>query len=291
MLLGNALVTYFKKDVNQNKWLSSLDVELIFSYVLQCRREDLYVRWDTKCGQSILKQCQFFIDQRKTGRPMAYILKKKEFYRHLFDISPQVFIPRPETETLVTATHSVLKNQLDRNWTIVDFGCGCGCVGLSLLDLFPNACLIGVDINGEALKLSQKNAHNLGLSHRSFFIKKEVENLSLRDINLFNKSDVYIIVANPPYIAFNDPLIEKSVVDFEPPSALFSSEQGLEHIRRWFKKASEILIPGGYYFFEIGNHPAQTLHKYLSKDLIWKRSFKDLSGCQRIMSFQKHHNG
>ena len=179
-------------------------------------------------------------------------------------------------------------------------------MGLSLLTYLPYARLIGFDTNPKAIKISYKNAKQLGLLDRAMFICQDVSNLNQTGVGQtlpFEKGATYevfpscagnlnhktlnkfsnipkpdIIVANPPYIAFNDPRLTKEVGNFEPASALFSEEQGLAHIQAWLKIAQKLLKPNGSYFFEIGAN--QNLPFLNQKN---HTPFKDLSGFVRVI--------
>ena len=183
--------------------------------------------------------------------------------------------PDQKTETIVSAVKNSVPNKTRVH--IMDFGCGTGCIGLSLLAQIPEAFLIGIDTNKQAIQVSQINAQNLGLSDRALFIQQDLTNF-----NSWSLAD--IIVANPPYIAFEDQRVQKEVRQFEPAEALFSKQGGLAHIQAWLKTAHACLKPGGAYFFEIGaNQDLSSLESQMCK----KAEFKDLSGWTRVLKFQK----
>ena len=267
----------------ERKNVNRLDVELLLSQVLSCERMYLYSHWNSKMNKKQIKQFHSLLKIRQAGMPMAYICQKKEFYGYEFVVKPGVFIPRPETETLVSAVLTQGNSQKELN--IMDFGCGSGCVGLSLLACFPRANLIAIDLKKEALEVSRINADNMGVADRAVFLCVNVSELSR--IKKRVKKQMDIIVANPPYIAFNDSRIEKEVVSFEPPEALFSFEEGRYHILSWLKIASQFLRPGGSYFFEIGAR--QDIDFLTSKvnKMNKKAEFQDMSHVVRVVQFQK----
>ena len=341
----NPLLQNTPKTIKEIKYLSSfipgeskvLDMDLLLMHTLKCSRANLYTHRDQQLSLSQIKQMRSLLALRLKGWPMAYILKEKEFFSLKFQTELGVFIPRPETETLVSAVLSYFVNQtklgqaestLRRSNTIniMDFGCGTGCVGLSLLTYLPYARLIGFDTNLKAIKVSYQNAKRMGLLDRAMFIHQDVSNLSPLPSHLnqtgcrpvssgragsasqvspyekggtfrafsSHKEDVKhvfsnkisilrpdIIVANPPYIAFDDPRLKKEVSCFEPASALFSEEQGLAHIRAWLKTAHKLLKQGGSYFFEVGANQDLSFLKQNHYTL-----FKDLSGLVRVIHCQ-----
>ena len=259
-----------------------LDVELLLGQVLCCERMYLYTHWNQKLNEKQIKHFQSLCQLRKSGMPMAYITKKKEFYGYEFIVKPGVFIPRPETETIVSAVLSQWNNQEKLN--IIDFGSGSGCIGLTLLAFFPK-----VDLNEEALKVSKINARNMALEDRVVFLNRCVSDLDRGGEKEFKKGKVDIIVANPPYISFNDDRVSEEVASFEPPEALFSGEEGLYHIRSWLNSAAQLLKSGGAYLFEIGAKQDISLLEFKVDKMRWKREFRDFSNIIRVIQFQKCH--
>lgn len=262
-----------------------LEIELLLSHILCCERMHLYTRWGQELSKNHISQFQSLFRLRKKGMPMAYILGKKEFYTHKFIISPGVFIPRAETETLVSAVSSQWSRSA--NLKIVDFGCGSGCIGLSLLTSFPKSNLISIDINKKALNISKRNAKKIGVKNRVTFLYKDISTIDREWKQKYIASGADIIVANPPYIAFNDPRVEKEVVSFEPSEALFSDDGGLYHIRSWLRKALLLLKINGSYFFEIGAEQDISFLKSGRNKMIKKSEFRDLSGIVRVIQLQK----
>ncbi len=266
--------------------LGRLDVELILGHVLCCDRMYLYTHWSQKLDKRQIKYFQSFCQMRKKGMPVAYIIEKKEFYGYEFVIKPGVFIPRPETETIISAVLSQWSHQ--ERLTIVDFGSGSGCIGLTLLALFPKANLISVDSNLEAIKVSQINARNMGLEKRTIFLSTSVSGLGKGDESWL-KAQADIVVANPPYISFDDERVSEEVTAFEPPEALFSNEGGLYHIRSWLNSAAQLLKPGGAYFFEIGDKQDISSIEHKVDKMRRKREYRDFSNIIRVIQFQKCH--
>ena len=130
----------------------------------------------------------------------------------------------------------------------MDFGCGSGCIGLTLLKLFPKAHLTAFDISRKALQSAVQNAKALGVIHRCRFLYQDVCELKNLDQKL---KPADIITANPPYIALGDSKVEKGVRLFEPSKALFSPQEGLYHTCSWLHCAANLLKIKGSYLFEI----------------------------------------
>ena len=264
-----------------------LEMELLMSHTLRYTRAQLYTHWDQELDSKLVQRFLGFFYKRKTGLPLAYILRSKEFYGNEFYIEPGVFIPRPETETIISSIVSLIPKTEELN--VVDFGSGSGCIGLSLLLHFSNARLLSVDLSEKAMQVVQKNAGKFNLMHRVCFLRKNISDLTMADWPFSSKKGINMIVANPPYIAFDDLRVEESVCQFEPTLALFSGDQGLFHTRTWFQKACELLESQGYYFFEIGADQNISSLNSLKHKMNFCNQFKDLSGIIRVMSFQKTH--
>lgn len=187
------------------------------------------------------------VERRCAGEPLAYLLQEKGFYKDLFFVKPGVLIPRPETELLVEHSLEFLNTASRKNPLIYDFGCGSGCIGLSILKEIPQATLVGFDLSDVAVEVSKENARRLMLDDRSEYHLCSVTDLPSQ---IFRKA--HLIVANPPYIAENDPQVEAQVDKYEPALALYSGPTGLEKINSWSAVAFDLLESGGGFAMEFG---------------------------------------
>lgn len=211
------------------------------------------------------------IEKRGRHIPLQHILGYQEFMGLKFQVTPQVLIPRQDTETLVEEVLRFLHDGM----RILDVCTGSGCILLSLLR-YSNDCVgVGCDISGEALKVADKNAAALGLEAE--FIQS----------NLFENIDgkYEIIVSNPPYIASGEiPGLMEEVREHDPLMALDGGEDGLVFYREITGKAGEFLYPGGMLFLEIGCGQAQAVSEYMKgagyRDVTVCR---DLAGLDRVV--------
>ncbi len=266
-----------------------LEAELLTAHALGYDRVQIYTHWDREVDTLSQKKIQKLIQKRKQGLSVAHILRQKEFYGRGFYVPPGVFVPRPETETLIEAFQNTKALGNKKNLKLADFGCGSGSVGLTLKALCPGLFLLSLDLCEKALKATRKNAKNLGLQKESWFLKKDVSLLKFPALPVAFRSGLDAVVANPPYVAWDDKDLQAEVKKFEPPRALFSEEGGLYHIRMWFQKAEELLKPGGHYFFEVGARQDVSFLKKKNPLMHFVSSYKDLMGYQRIMHFQKSY--
>lgn len=256
---------------------SYYDRECILQYVLNKSRSEIYLSWEKPLLKSRLRKCSDILFRYEKGEPLAYLLGEIEFYGCKFMTDPQVFIPRPETEILVSAVLNYYKNSPPP--CFVDFGCGSGAIGLSLLKHWPRSHLLAVDTNKTALTLTLKNAKNLNMKNRIQVYCQNILDVEIKD-------SVSLIVANPPYIARGDVHAHPSVVKYEPDTALFSEWGGMKDIQTWLDKACSFLSKeGGHYFFEIGyNQYDETIKILNNKTQIESITVhKDYQGYKRVI--------
>jgi len=187
--------------------------------------------------------------RRANHEPLAYITGQKEFWGLPFKTSKATLIPRPDSETLIEAALESFpeKNKVK---TILDLGCGTGCLLLAALTEFPNAFGVGTDISPQAAALAQTNAKTLGLAHRALFVAA-----NWADPIQTQKFD--LILSNPPYIPSQDiPTLMPEVRKFEPSSALDGGQDGLTAYKAIIKALPPLLAPAGAAILELGINQA-----------------------------------
>ncbi len=238
----------------KEKGISSarLDTELLLARALSWDRIKIYMNYDYPLSEQELEACRALVRRRAQGEPIAYILGSRDFYKSTFEVEPGVLIPRPETEIIVEETVAWLRANAPTAPTIIDFGSGSGCIGLSLIKEIPDATLLACEISEKALGVTKRNAERLGVDGRVALRAGDVATVAASEIPWALASGVDAIVANPPYIAVDDPQVENGVRKYEPREALFSGDNGLAHVRSWASKAAELARPGGFVMFEIG---------------------------------------
>jgi len=186
-----------------------------------------------------------FVKRRASREPLQYITGVQEFFNLTFEVTPDVLIPRPETELVVEAALELLKD--DAAPLIADVGAGSGCIAISLLHERPRARAVGIDISAKALAVARRNSTQQGVTSQLALI--QADGLSaLRSQPIFAA-----VVSNPPYVAAAEiETLQPEVRDHEPLSALISGHDGLTHIRALLSDAPRVLLPNGYLIFEIG---------------------------------------
>jgi release factor glutamine methyltransferase len=268
---------------------SRLDAELIIAHVLKMERISLYLKFDQPLSENELSNCRKLIIERAKGVPVAYLLNKKYFYNLEFFVDERVLIPRPETELLVVEVLNWAKMSGNMNFRFLDMGCGSGCIAISIaMGLFnmgfDQNLGIGLDISKDAIAVAKINRENL-FYKQPVSVANQLE-LVCHDVSLFNYSAPFdIIVANPPYIGFEDSNVQKSVKDFEPHLALFAKDNGLACIKSWCQTAIKISKPKGLIIFEIGGEQGREVIKIFDDTDAFSsvELLKDFSGFDRFI--------
>ena len=250
---------------------AELDARLLLEEVCGTDRNDLLVHGDKEVPPEQCDRYVEYIQRRQKREPLQQITGYQEFMGLRFKVTPDVLIPRQDTETLVEEVMRYLHDGMH----LLDMCTGSGCILLSLLK-YSNDCEgTGCDISEKALKVAEENAEMLSL------------NASFVQSNLFeNISGKYeFIVSNPPYIPTGViPTLMEEVRDHEPVSALDGREDGLYFYRKIVEKAGEYLYPGGMLFFEIGYDQAEKVSSLMRQAGYREVTVcKDLAGLDRVV--------
>lgn len=225
----------------------------------------------------------FIIDvekHAKTGVPVQHLTGEEEFYGRIYTVTPDVLIPRPETEELVYGIiEEIKKLPFSDAPKLVDLGTGSGIIAISLKLELPNWEVFASDISTKALTVAEENARRLGAEvafHQGDFL--------VPFIKMGEKMDV--IVSNPPYIAEKErELLSPTVKDFDPSLALFAEEEGLAAYRAILQQARHIVKPGTLLALEIGNRQGQQLPLLIKEYFPFSEveTRKDINGRDRMV--------
>jgi len=262
-----------------------LSAEILLAHVLGCKRIMLYTQFDRVVGPEHLDKFRDLVRRAAAGEPVAYITGKKEFYSITIHVTPDVLIPRPETELLVDAVLDYARNHTEevKLW---DLCTGSGCVAVAAAYNCNTLIALATDISEDALKVAQRNVQQYLLEKRILLAKADLLNLpeTARDLVPFD-----VITANPPYVSKAQMKELPTSVRHEPQAALYGGADGLDFIRQIITKAADYLRPGGVLAIEIGFDQAQRVHDLLYKEERYERItfLKDLTGKQRVALAQK----
>ena len=257
-----------------------LDSEILMSKVFNKNRIDIISNFHTNLS---IKQIELFnnlIKERSKRKPIAYLIGKKEFWKYEFDITEDVLIPRPDTETVVEQSLKLTKNK--SSLKILDIGVGSGCILLSILKERKGFYGTGIDICKKTLNNCKLNIKKLGLNDRVKLYKSDVDN--------FNYGKYDLIISNPPYInKLKLKYLEKDVYDYEPISALDGGEDGLLILKKVVYNSSKLLKKGGILILEIAFDQTDKLKKILIKNGYYiKDVIKDLAKNNRCIISTKN---
>jgi len=195
------------------------------------------------------------VERRRIGEPIQYITGETEFYGLPFRVTPDVLIPRPETEHLVEKVLS-LASQFDQA-RIVDVGTGSGAIAVALAHKLPQARIAATDISSQALVVAEENAKRNGAFVR--FLQGDL-------LAPVAGERFEIVVSNPPYVPETDrATLSVEVRDYEPALALFAGDDGLDVYRRLIPAAFDALVPGGYVALEIGYGQSPAITELLAR--------------------------
>jgi len=249
-----------------------LEVRLLLEHVAACRYADLLMSPERLLASPAQHVFDTLLARRATGEPLAYLLGEAEFRGRLFQVSPAVLIPRPETEVLIELALEKLQGLSAPR--VLDLGTGSGIVAISLALECSSASVFAIDLSPDALAVARNNSGRLGA---------KVEFLQGDWFSPVAGECFDIIVSNPPYVADGDPHLALNGLPFEPQMALTDGADGLACIRRIVADAAHHLTPGGWLFFEHGYDQGDA-----SRNLLAAAGFKaavtfpDLAGIDRV---------
>ncbi|MFY9609758.1 MAG: peptide chain release factor N(5)-glutamine methyltransferase [Blastocatellia bacterium] len=235
---------------------SQLDEERRTAGVLLCHtlgidRTQLLIRSEEQVTDSDYQAYLRLVARRAEGEPLQYITGHQEFYGLDFTVTPEVLIPRPETEFLVERVIKLAGSpSKETNPLIVDIGTGSGCIAITLAVHLPQARLIATDISSAALEVARTNADRHGVSNRIQFVEGDALE-PLAKLGLEGAVDV--LASNPPYVeGASSEVVQREVREWEPHTALFGGSDGLDFYRRLLEDAPRYLKPGACVVLEIG---------------------------------------
>ena len=250
----------------------------MLSYVLGRDRTFLISHAEDDVDENSLTRLLEFVHRRAKGEPLQYIIGVQDFYGREFRVTPDVLIPRPETELLVEAALQIIGET--RAPFICDVGTGSGCIAVTLLCEIGNARAVMIDKSPAALEIAKLNAQNISVADRAlFFVSDCFNSLDSRDY------EFDLIVSNPPYVAEAAlPGLQREVRDHEPVVALSPGGDGLSVIRRLIAEGPAFIKPNGHMLMEIGFDQGEAVES-LIRDSAWTlcEIRPDLQGIPRIV--------
>ncbi|SHH49254.1 peptide chain release factor N(5)-glutamine methyltransferase [Pollutimonas bauzanensis] len=261
------------RSLSRDSKLPRLEWQMLWQHVLQVPRAWLIAHDTDPLAPEALARFSDLQARRLAGAPMAYLLGRREFMGHDFEVSPAVLIPRPETELLVETGLDYLKGRAAPR--VLDLGTGSGAIAVSIALACPAATVLATDLDPDALAVAQANARRLGA--RVEFLRGNWYHA------LSGHKGFDLIVSNPPYIAAGDFHLQEGDVRFEPIAALTDGSDGLTALRAIIHGAGPWLAPQGALLVEHGWDQAQAVRQLL-RQAGFKQlaSLPDLAGIDRV---------
>jgi len=265
----------------ENKGIESarMNAELLLSHILECKRLDLYLRFDQPLKPNETNIYREYISRRGNFEPFQYIVGEVEFYGLKFFVDKNVLIPRQETEILI---ETILENTSKTNeLKILDIGSGSGNIPISLAVNLPLSKVISIDISAEAISVAEKNRELHDLKSRIGFIKADI---LINNLEKYNNT-LDIIVSNPPYVNKDEfSTLQKEILNFEPEIAVTDFSDGLAFYKVISEKSKSLLKENGMLFFEVGQGQAEDVQSIMMKNGFKNiEIIKDLDRIERVV--------
>lgn len=270
-----AEATALLKEVSDS---AALDAEVLLCLVLEKDRSYLRAWSEKRLSSTQRLQFQKLLQQRRQGQPIAYLTGTREFWSREFKVTPDVLIPRPDTELLIELSLQLIPRH--QPCKIIDLGTGSGAIAVTLAAERPDSEVIATDISSAALKIAKENAALHGITNIRFQQSAWFENIE--------KDEFDLVVSNPPYIAADDPHLQQGDLRFEPQHALVAEDNGYKDIFQIAESASHYLKTGGHLLVEHGGEQqefVQTIFQTFSYQNV--QTHKDLAGLPRVTCGQK----
>ena len=253
----------------------------LLSFILGKDRTFLISHAEDETDENSFVRLREFVERRAAGEPLQYITGVQDFYGREFRVTPDVLIPRPETELLIEAALQIVG---DTAPFICDVGTGSGCIAVTLLCELSDARAVAIDKSLSALDIAKINAQQHSVAERAIFVVSDCFNsLDSRDYQFD------LIVSNPPYVAERAlEGLQREVRDHEPRIALSPGGDGLSVIRRLIDEGPSLIKTNGYLLMEIGFDQGEAVERLISGSA-WSLSElrPDLQGIPRIVVLQK----
>ena len=260
--------------IDNNIISAKLDSEILMSQAIRKNKKFIILNLHKEIKKRDLDYFDNLIQERAKSKPIAQIIKKKDFWKYEFIVNNNVLLPRPDTEILIEQALKLVENK-DR-LQILDIGIGSGCILMSILKEKKNFIGTGIDISNKSLQISKVNGHKLRINNRLKLFKSDIDN--------FNTGKYDLIVSNPPYIKKSNLKCLDKDIGFEPKQALDGGLDGLSEIRKVINKSSELIKRSGHFIIEIGFDQKNKVKKILrDKGFYIKKTVKDLSNHDRCI--------
>ena len=276
---------------HENVPSAALAAEVLLLHTLGRDRAWLYAHPEEALDAAPGEQYFSLLARRASGVPTQHLTGHQEFWGLDFEVTPDVLIPRPETEHLIEVAIERLGLESDggsprrqEKFRIADVGTGSGCIAVSLAREFPNARIFAIDISAAALEVARRNAARHGVDARIEFVECNLMDALIHQLPQFD-----LIASNPPYIGRHEAAtLAREVREHEPAIALFGGETGVEIYAPLIAQAATLLKPAGILVLELGHNSADRVSSLLAaREWTSMVITNDLAGISRVASAQR----
>jgi len=265
-----------------------LAAELLLGHVLTIPRIKLYTDYERQLDAGQLQAYRELVRRAAEEEPVAYLTGHAHFFNLEFEVTRDVLIPRPDTETLVENVIQLVRRQAGfESPRVLDLCTGSGCIAAAIAHNVKDAVVIATDISPAAVSLARKNLDRLGLSQR---VTVEAGDLFAPLDRMVDRQPFQLLVANPPYIPTGQiPQLDRSVREYEPLSALDGGLDGLAIHRRILAESPSRLLPGAHVFLEIAFDQADLARRITAEHPEFSdiRILKDQAGHDRVLTMRR----
>jgi release factor glutamine methyltransferase len=263
-----------------------LEAEVLLAHARGCKRIELYTSFADAAPEELRTKFRELVRRRAEGAPVAYLVGHREFYSLDFLVTPDVLIPRPETELIVLTALEIIKARgaQEEPVRVADVGTGSGIIGITIARQAPRARITAVDISPAALGVARQNAERLGVAERVEFLQSDLLAALPREARF------ELIASNPPYVSTAEfAALARDVQAYEPQLALLAGPTGTSVIERLVPAAAEHLAPGGSLLLEISPMLQQAVEALLQSDGRFEsiKALKDASGLVRVIQARR----
>jgi release factor glutamine methyltransferase len=263
-----------------------LDAEVLLAHIIQKDRVWLITHRGDALEDKSQRDFDDAIGRRIRREPLQHIIGNQEFWGLKFKVTPDVLIPRPETEFIIEAALAIVQKR-NQQVRIIDLCTGSGCLAVSLAKELTSANIIATDVSEKALAVARENARNHSVADRIRYLEGDLFD-PLEELDIRGQID--IIVSNPPYVPAGDlATLQPEVRDYEPALALVAGPEGTEIAAKIIKFAPEYLKKNGSLIMEMGSGQAEALTNMVEATGVYAKPeiVKDLSGTDRVIVAKK----
>jgi release factor glutamine methyltransferase len=260
-----------------------LDAEVLLAHARGCKRIELYTAFEEEPTEAVRTAFRELVGRRAKGAPVAYLVGQREFFSLNFEVTSDVLIPRPETESLIVRAIDLAK-QHGGDLSIVDVGTGSGIIAVTMAKQVKKAQVTAIDISPAAIEVAKRNAEKHGVAERVEFVESDL----FSKVSADSKFD--LVLSNPPYVATDEmATLQADVRNHEPHLALDGGKHGTEIIERLIPQAAERLNLGGWLLIEVGADNAGRVEELVRGNASFElaETIKDIANLPRVVQAKR----